>query len=252
MRIDAHVHLPVNNTCTMFAEKKDYLLRAMEQYQLERCIVISDSCSDSPIGSMEECVSLFAKESSRVSVVGGISPLVESAAQLAKMELYLEQKSLIGIKLFPGHEAFYLTDQRLEPIYRLALQYHVPVLFHSGGAYNPYSSVNEVKAVLDRYPEMKLVCCHCFYPNLALCRSLSSYPNLYFDISSVADNQRSLETIKQEIKALMTLAPDRVLFGSDAFGCSMGAHISLVKGLQLLPDQEERLFAQNAVELYGL
>lgn len=252
MSIDAHVHLPVNNTCTTLAAKKDYLLRAMDQNQLDRCIVISDSCSISPICSADECIALFSEEKSRISVVGGISPLVDVSSQLAKMEVYLEQNSLVGMKLFPGHEAFYLTDQRLDQIYRLALHYDVPVLFHSGGAHNPYSYVNEVKAVLDRYPKIKLVCCHCFYPDLSQCRSLLSYPNLYFDISSVADDRRILDFTQREIKALITQAPERVLFGSDAFGCSIGAHISLVKGLLLPPELEERVFAKNAVRLYSM
>lgn len=252
MRIDAHVHLPVNHTCVTLAAKKEYLLQAMEQYRLDRCIVISDSCSVSPIGSMEECISLFATENSRISVVGGISPLADVSCQLSKTEIYLEQKSLVGMKLFPGHEAFYLTDQRLDQIYRLALHYDVPVLFHSGGAHNPYSNVNEVKAVLDRYPKIKLVCCHCFYPDLSQCRSLLSYPNLYFDISSIADDRRIWDFTQREIKTLITLAPERVLFGSDAFGCSIRAHISLVKGLHLLPELEARVFAKNAVRLYGL
>lgn len=252
MRIDAHVHLPADDTFVTLADKKAYLLQAMERYHLDQCIVISDSWPISPIGSLEECVALFEKENERVYVVGGISPLVNLSSQLAKVRACLEQKRLVGIKLFPGHEPFYLTDERLEEVYRLALGYDVPVLFHSGGSHNDYSGVKEVKAVLDRYPKIKLVCCHCFYPDLPLCRSLISYPNLYFDISAVADDQRIWVFIQREVKALISLAPERVLFGSDAFGCGIGEHIRLVKGLHLSSEQEERIFAANAVRLYKL
>lgn len=55
------------------------------------------------------------------------------------MKHYLDKKLVVGIKLFTGHEAFYLTDERLKEVYELAIQYNVPVLFHSGWDNSQYS-----------------------------------------------------------------------------------------------------------------
>lgn len=48
--------------------------------------------------------------------------------QLEKLKDYLDKKLVVGIKLFTGHEEFYLTDERLKEVYELVIQYNVPVL----------------------------------------------------------------------------------------------------------------------------
>ena len=59
MIIDAHVHLPVGEEFPSLQAKKERLLQELKKNQVDRCIVISDSYMDSPIGTMEECVKLF-------------------------------------------------------------------------------------------------------------------------------------------------------------------------------------------------
>lgn len=119
--------------------------------------MISDSCMESVIGTMDECVELF-RETINIYIVGGISPFFEFKTQLVKLKDYLDKKMLVGIKLFTGHEAFYLTDERLKEVYELAIQYNVPVLFHTGWDNAQYSDALLVAEVTKKYPKLKLVC----------------------------------------------------------------------------------------------
>ena len=164
----------------------------------------------------------------------------------------MEQRQIVGIKLFTGHEKFYLTDERLETVYDLAIRYDVPVLFHSGWDNSQYSDGKVVETVLKKYPTLKLVCCHCFYPHIDKGIQLMKYPNLYFDISSVADDEGMLEQMRMQIMRLIHLAPERVLFGSDAFGCSMEKHIEFINGMALSHDLKQKVFSENARGLYHL
>ncbi len=100
--------------------------------QLENCsitygIVISDSSLESSIGSLTECVKLF-EDTDRIYVIGGISPLIDYANQLSILEKYIVEKKIVAVKLFCGHEKFYLNDNRLISIYQMAGRYHVPIL----------------------------------------------------------------------------------------------------------------------------
>lgn len=61
---------------------------------------------------------------------------------------------------------------KLIDVYELAIQYNVPVHFHSGWENSQYSDVGLVAAVAKRYPSLKLVVCHCFYPELEKCMAL--------------------------------------------------------------------------------
>ena len=155
MMIDAHVHLPVGDGDISLWQKKERLLREMKANQISQCIIISDSSLESDIGSMDECVELF-KETDHVHVVGGISPFFEFQSQLIKLKKYLDEKLIVGIKLFTGHEAFYLTDKKLKEVYELAIQYNVPVLFHSGWDNSQYSDAVLVAEIARKYPEVEI------------------------------------------------------------------------------------------------
>lgn len=252
MRIDAHVHLPADDPSLPLAEKKARLLREMARNHVDRCLVIADSWPESEIGSTEDCVSLFPAGSAEpVRVIGGISPLVAFSGQLEGIRRYLERKQIAGIKLYTGHEPFYLTDERLEEVYSLAERFDAPVLFHSGWDRSQFGDAAEAAATAERHPDLKLVCCHCWYPHIARCGVVIRYPNLYFDLSSIADDPAVWNSIRGEAEKLIRAAPDRVIFGSDTFGCDMRRHIEAIRSLRLPPDIERRVFAENAAKLYG-
>ena len=166
------------------------------------------------------------------------------------MQKYLERKQVVGIKLFTGHEAFYLTDERLETTYETAIRFDVPVLFHSGWENSQYSDVLKVLEIASKYPRLKLVCCHCFYPQIEKCKMLLDYSNVFFDLSSIADDADVWENMQEQCKELIELAPTRVLFGSDYACCSQQEHIKFMKGVELDKQLEENLFYKNAQRLY--
>ena len=251
MIIDVHVHLPVGEECNSLQQQKEQLLQELERNQVSRCIVISDSCLESSIGSMDECVELF-RETEKVAVVGGVSPFFEYHMQLIKLKNYLDEKLVVGIKLFTGHEDFYLTDKSLETVYELAIQYDVPVLFHSGWDNSQYSDVMLVAEVAKKYPELKLVCCHCFFPELEKCMHLMEFKNIIFDLSSIADDISNIVRNAEIVKRIIDLAPERVVFGSDFSCCSQKEHIEFIKELKLTKNIEDNVFWRNAKTIYSL
>ena len=251
MIIDAHVHLPVIDGCGTLQQKRERLLQEMSMNQVDKCILISDSCMESSIGSMDECVELFERIDS-VYVVGGISPFFEFQTQLIKLKQYLDKKKIVGIKLFTGHEAFYLTDAAIKEVYELAIHYDVPVLFHSGWDDSQYGDVSLAVEIAKKYPELKLVCCHCFYPEIEKCMLLVDLQNVFFDLSSVADDLNSITEMSEKLKKIINAAPTRVLFGSDYSCCSQREHIEFVKGLKLERSIENDIFGKNAEKVYSL
>ncbi len=253
MIIDAHMHLPVGDAYPTLRSKKEKLLTELRENRVDRCIVIADSWQETEIGTTDELLSLFPRQpDSKVFVVGGISPLSAYPETLANIRRCLEQKQLVGIKLYTGHEPFYLTDAALTPVYETAVQYQVPVLFHSGWENAGYGDAALADKIAERYPALTLVCCHCWYPHVSKCMNLTDRPNICFDLSSVADEAEVPEAVSSGIRRLIEAVPDRVLFGSDSFGCSMAQHIRFIRSLHLPPETEEKVFAENAARIYRL
>lgn len=143
MIIDAHMHLP---SCEPDLDsKRRRLLSDIRANGVDIGIVISDSELESLIGSMDDCAELFS-DCPNVFVVAGISPYINYGKQLEKLKKYLTRGFFVGIKLYCGHEPIYIDYGDLKPIFGLAAEFDIPVLFHSGWDNAQYAVPERVKA----------------------------------------------------------------------------------------------------------
>ena len=248
--IDAHLHLPADYPG--LSAKRKALLSELERNGVSGGIVIADSELESVIGSVSECADLFRGDRV-IRVVAGISPFISYPEQLTLCRELLESGDIIGLKLYTGHESFFCTDPRLCPVFALAEEFSVPVLFHTGWDHAQYAAPPEMKKLARLYPRIRFVYCHCFYPEAAQCfEILGECENVFFDISSVADDPEKLPQIAQVLNAAVPAMPHRFLFGSDFGSCSQRAHLDFAAGLTLTPQQRECLMYQNACAVYHL
>lgn len=245
------MHLPVFDGLDNFFEKKKSLLSELSKNKVDKGIVIADSVEKSTIGNTDQCLSLF-EDCDNIFVVAGLSPKENFKAQTEKVKKYFLEEKIVGVKLFPDHENFRINDKSLFPFFGRAEEHKCPVLFHSEGNKSLYSKAHMVKEVLENFPNLKLICCHCFYPDLENCLDLLSYENLYFDISSIADNEKLQEKVRKPLISLIKLAANRVIFGSDFGACSQKDHIDFLKSLPIDENIKEKIFSKNASLLYNL
>lgn len=248
--IDAHMHLPENYGS--LEEKKKALLEEMKRNSVSKAVIISDSEMESSIGNTEECVQLFS-DCDNIAVIGGISPFISFDDRLADAEKMVIENKLAGFKIYCGHEPVYLNDSSLDKVYRMAQKYNIPVLFHSGWNDPQYSSPEIIKKTAAAYPAVKLVCCHCCYPDLPLCfETLAENGNVFFDISSTADDPKIISHIKSAIEKAVNTFPERFIFGSDFGSCDQKAHIDLCRSLDISENALRKIFYENAEEIYRL
>lgn len=247
---DFHMHLPTGFPTP--EEKKTALLAELERSGVSGGAVISDSVLESEIGSLRDCAELFA-DVPQIKVMGGISPYFDYEGQLALLEKYISEGKASGIKIYCDHEPLYLDDERLSPVYRIAEGYGVPVLFHSGWNNAQYSSPEVIKQTAAMYPNVKLVCCHCCYPRLAECfEVLAEFENVYFDLSSTADDPALRGEVKTAVENAVHNMPSRVIFGSDHACCNQREHIDLFMGLDISDEEKQLLFCGNAEKILGI
>lgn len=250
MIIDAHMHLPVCGTD--LETRKNQLLYDMKRDNVDFGIVISDSELESDIGSMDDCITLFG-ECSNVFVSAGISPRIGFNAQLTKLRRYLAEGRVIAVKIYCGHEPIYIDDITLKPLFDTAREFCVPVMFHSGWDNAQFAAPDRVKTAARAYQDLRFVCCHCFYPKIERCfEELKEFPNVYFDLSSIADDPAHIPAVKEALERFVPQMPERFVFGSDYAGCDRNRHIELCNGLDIPIQYKEMLFGLNARRLYGL
>lgn len=159
-----------------------------------------------------------------------------------------------GIKLYPSYNHFYPNERRLYPLYRLAQESHLPVLFHTGssvfkGSKIKYADPIHLDDVAADFPELVLLMAHggrgIWYDKAFLLTRI--HPNLFIEISGLPP------------KNLLSYFPDmeknidRFVFGSDWPGISsISSNIEEIKNLPLSEESQGKILYANAARILGL
>lgn len=156
--------------------------------------------------------------------------------QLEAIDPLFSQKKIIGVKLYPGYQHFYVSDSRTEPVAELCLKYHKPLVIHTGDVYDTeneailkYSHPIHIDEIAMKFPELKIVVAHFGFPYLLECANVvSKNKNVYTDISgTIVDDMPPKDALalyneyKKDLKRIFNYFPDirnKIMFGTDYGG----------------------------------
>jgi len=111
-----------------------------------------------------------------------------------------------GIKLHPRAQAFALSDERLQPVFALAVERSVPILIHGGRGLPPIAE--DLEALVRRNQGVQLIVAHAGIADMAaLAGRLGGIPGVFFD-TSVWSGLDLLDLYRQ-------VAPEQVIYASD-------------------------------------
>jgi len=200
---------------------------------------------------------------SNLGVVAGISFLNYKEKDLREISDYLKEGQIKGLKLYPGYEPFYPYDNRLKVVYDLALEFDVPVMFHSGDTYSPkgrirYSHPIHIDEVAVDFPDLKIVICHVGNPWIGDCMEVVyKNKNVYADFSGLVlgDFTEKFEKyMKEHLEEMILYAeePEYLLYGTDWPLSSMKSYLSFMKQLDLPDDKKELILWKNAAKLFKI
>jgi predicted TIM-barrel fold metal-dependent hydrolase len=261
MIIDAHLHLPVVSEERSYEQAKAQLLEDMRADQVSYAILIPDNIPDSVIGDVPTCLELV-QDTPDLFLMGTIDIENQGSDWINELERMILQKQIVGMKIFPGHDPIYPTDPRLDAVYELCQETGTPMVIHTG--YNPgkpevakYNDPKHIIKIAQRYPDMKIVIAHYFWPEVDYCYQMTHvYPNIYYDTSGLADQEVLEVTGSERIQAVLlkTLErhPEKVIFGTDYAMCSRQDHIQMVKQLPVTEEVRAGIFWRNAVKAFNL
>lgn len=203
------------------------------------------------------------KERNYLGVVSGISYLHYDHRDVREIGEYLEKGFIKALKFYPGYEPFYPNDIRLKLMYEMAIEYDVPVMFHSGDTYAPsgkvkYSHPIHIDDLAVDYPDLKIVICHVGNPWIKDCMEIVyKNRNVYADISGLVlgDFEDKFERyMKKEIEEMITYAgdPNYLLYGTDWPISNMKSYLKFMNQLDLADDKKELILWKNAAQLFKI
>lgn len=258
--IDSHLHLPVRKYLLSIEQQKEELLSELIKNSIDKGIVIPDNVEKSAIGNLKQCIQLF-EDFPNIYIFGTVNILEDNLEEkLFELDKYFSSDKIIGLKIFPGHDAHYPNDKRLDPFFELCIKYDKPLVIHTGenSGDSECSKYNDPKYIVEiakRYPSLKIVISHLFWPKVEYCVDITKdSQNISYDTSGLADEEVVLKTGKEKIKKaledLVKKYDKKILYGSDYGMCDIGEHIELVNSLDISKDQKEDVFCRNAEEVF--
>lgn len=215
------------------------------------------------------------------SAMGSLDVMNNFTQGLAELTKLCEEQKIVGIKLYPGYQRFDPSDPAIFPIYELAQQYNLPVMFHGGELYGCCRSEERqgenlkcgatlcplfqlqhlshpmaMRGAFEAFPKVKFIVSHLANPYFdELRRVMIDFKNVFTDISGQfvsggkEDTKEYRLEILDEIRKFLDL-PDgerRVMFGTDYPIQSYEDSLDLVKRLKLSAITERRLLFKNAL-----
>lgn len=214
----------------------------------------------------------FAKGKENFFIVGAVNMDEDISVQITALEELLETKKIVGVKLYPGYQHFYPSDQKVYPIAELCQRYNKPLLLHTGDFYDTdghallkYAHPIHVDELAARFPKCKMVIAHFGFPyHLETANIAAKHDNVYTEISgtivgfaSEENNQKLLRQYADDLRRVYAYFPilkEKTMFGTDFSGehtplNQVTPYIELVE--RVFSEKEQpRVFHQLADELF--
>ncbi len=264
MIIDCHVHLNryEESEPARLEDRFAVLREEMDRNNVNYAIILSSYKVNERRPSTDEILGVVGTDP-HVGVVAGVSYLNYRAADLAHLRALLREKRIIGLKLYPGYEPFYVHDPRMRVIHELAGEFDVPVMIHTGDTYDRQGKVKyahpiEVDEVAVDYPNVTFVICHLGNPWVTdAMEVIYKNDNVVGDMSgfTVRDFEARFERFMlDQVREVIAFAgnPHSILFGTDWPVSGMGSYLRFVDKLDVTPEEKDWILWQNTARVIKL
>lgn len=218
MIIDSHVHI---GKILVFNMTKEQVLYSMGKYGIDFSLVSNIECAENDHKG-RAIPKILQKSQNRVIAKTlefarqypdkiGVLPWLKIRQELPDekfIKMIADNRDIVyGLKLHPFHSRTSPDDERLEPIYKLAAEYNLPIVSHTGGC-EEADSVHLYNAA-KKHPEINFVMVHMDLgtDNSKAIDLLGKLPNLYGDTTWVS--------VESTLKAVKKWGSEKILFGSD-------------------------------------
>jgi len=264
MIIDVHTHLNnYDESVTVPLEKRlEQLQESIRYNKVDHAMVLTSYTVNAHRPSTREVVEV-TDGLDNIHVVAGVSVVNYKERDLRELADFLKDRRVVALKLYPGYEPFYPYDPRCKVLYDLAVEFDVPVMFHTGDTYNPkgrirFSHPINIDDVAVDNPDLRIVICHIGNPWIRDCMEVV-YKNkrCSADISGLVlgDFKSHFKRFMlQQVKEMILYAgePEYLLYGTDWPICRMRTYLKFVDDLKLPAETREKIMWKNAVRIFKL
>lgn len=225
----------------------------LESQGVDRAVVLAEYSPHATGIIPNEFVAEFAAAESSIIPFGSVD-LYSAEPPAAQVERCVTQLGCRGVKLYPSYDRFYPNDPRLLPVYEVARDLGVPVMFHTGTSLFPGTRIRYANPLLlddiaEDFQGLTIVMCHAGRPFWYKEAEwmLRRHKNIVVDVSGIPPKQLPHIFPKMESMA------ERFVFGSDWPDIpSIGRQIERIRQLPLSSHVIRAILWENGARLLRL
>jgi len=244
--IDAHNHIGMD--VEGVTQLPQSLLRKMEQSHVQKCVIFPFN-EIKPGKAFSVANDYIAKvvAAHPEKFIGFARTDPQHPLAVDEVRRAVKQLGLRGLKLHPRSQLFNPSDEQMLPLLEACVGLHVPILFHSGYAYDPIPPM--IAQVAERFPELSIVMGHMG------CSEVCTPTGVEEAIQVARGNDNVyLETSRVMLasciaRAVQVIGDTRVLFGSDTPYGSQPDEIATILQTGLSETSLSRVFSENITEV---
>lgn len=218
MIIDTHVHI---GQSLNFDMREEDVLYSLKKYNIDIAVVsncqaashdhhrklLPESMQTSGIDCLKRSLKFARENEGKIYLQHWVKPMEEITSELKT--LVEDNIDVIrGIKFHPYHSGVAFTDESCEKYVRLAAEYNLPVISHTGTEYD--DNPKRLFEMAKKYPNTNFVMVHLGLGSdnkeaIELCKAQK---NLYGDTTWVS--------VKSTLEFIDKCGSERIMFGSDS------------------------------------
>lgn len=231
-----------------FADHPEALTAYLDSQGVESAVILPE-CAPATSGHVPtEEVIAYCRGQERLYPFASINPNMHSNTA-SKLEAYVKDGGVRGLKLHPSYQFFYPNEARLYPLYEKAQELKIPIVFHIGssifeGTRLKYCDPIYLDDIAVDFPDLTLVMAHsgrgfwydaCFFLSRL-------HKNVYMDITGLPPHRLLSYFPELERNA------GKVIFGSDwpTMPRDIRQNIAAIQSLQLNEKALEAILYGNA------
>ncbi len=188
----------------------------------------------------------FVNNGEDIFAFGSVFP--DSADALCELER-IKDMGLLGVKLHPDYQGFFVDDEKMKPIYKKISQLGLVVLFHAGFDYGfapPYGATPDRMARALSWLNCPVIAAH--WGGLGCCEGVLEHlcgKDIYFDTSF---GYGALPKYYAQ-KIIEKHGTERMLFGTDTPWHTPKMEMRLLESLSLSQNDMENITYKTAKKL---
>lgn len=223
------------------------LKQVMQDTNVDKSVVLSIATNAHQMQSVNDFAAQINKDP-KIIAFGSVFPFAENV--LEELER-IKELGLMGVKLHPDYQGFFVDDEKLKPIYKKISSLGLITVFHAGLDYGfapPYKAMPDSMLKAFSWFDSPVVAAHMGGLNCSekvlekLCGT-----DIYFDtaFSYASAPKYYLEKIIEKHGC------DKILFGTDCPWHTADMELRMLNSLGLSQDDFEKIAYKNALNLLG-